>query len=96
MRKHDGRGRVQGMTRAWCAERRAARAQGGEAWEAWQAAHPGGVPTAAEVDAAAAGAKGARAAAMRAARAQARREAGRERGAGGRRATVGEIGRAHV
>ena len=89
MRKHDGRGRVQGMTRAWCAERRAARAQGGEAWEAWQAAHPGGVPTAAEVDAAAAGAKGARAAAMRAARAQARREAGRERGAGGRRATVG-------
>ncbi len=44
----DGRGRPRGASKGWLAKRKAARLAGGEAWAAWQAAHPGGVPTTAE------------------------------------------------
>lgn len=44
-----GRGRAPGMSREWLAARKAAREAGGEALAAWEAAHPHGLPTAAEV-----------------------------------------------
>ncbi len=41
--------RAKGTTDAWCAARDLARAQGGSALAAWNAAHPGGAPNAAEI-----------------------------------------------
>ena len=40
--------RAKGTTTAWCAARDLARAQGGAALAAWNAAHPGGSPNEAE------------------------------------------------
>ena len=40
--------RARGTTNAWCAARDLARAQGGAALAAWNAAHPGGAPNEAE------------------------------------------------
>jgi len=67
----DGRGRPKGATAKWLRARAEARRAGGEAWAAWQAAHPGGVPTPAE-----------RAAATKARRRRGRGRGGKAAGAG--------------
>ena len=68
----DGRGRPKGATAKWLRARADARRAGGEAWAAWLAAHPGGVPTPAE-----------RAAATKARRRRGRGRGGKAAGVGG-------------
>jgi hypothetical protein len=83
--------RQYGRTTEWKAARMIARREGGEVWAAWCAAHPGGVPTDAEVAADIRAQREARAAARKAAEARGTGRRPTRRG-GKRAAGAGQAG----